>query len=142
MGSSGIKAVVYSKPPPVFASQQIGVSTPSIISMQPSDLRYELERLKTQSAIAKLAVSQGGQTSENSKIVSDYSRLNNSLRNEIEDMVKTAETKEELMRKREKARKENNEELQKQLDDQIKSKKKLKYLKKKEKKYKKMLKKK
>merc|ERR1712072_817755 len=114
--------VVYSKPPPVFASQQIGVSTPSIISMQPSDLRYELERLKTQSAIAKLAVSQGGQTSENSKIVSDYSRLNNSLRNEIEDMVKTAETKEELMRKREKARKENNEELQKQLDDQIKEK--------------------
>ena len=114
--------VVYSKPPPLFASQQIGVSTPSIISMQPSDLRYELERLKTKSDIAKMAASVSGQTSENSKIVSDYSRLNNSLRNEIEDMVKTAETKEELMRKREKARKENNEQLQKQLDDQIKEK--------------------
>ncbi len=112
-------AVVYSKPPTLFASPSIiGVSSPSIISMQPSDLRYEMERLSAQSKIAKIA--SANSDSENAKIMRDYSKLNDNLRNEISDMIKTADTKDELMRKRQKAINDKNVELQKELDDKIK----------------------
>ena len=112
-------AVVYSKPPALFASPSIiGASSPSIISMQPSDLRYEMERLSAQSKIAKIA--SANSDSENAKIMRDYSKLNDNLRNEISDMIKTADTKDELMRKRQKAINDKNVELQKELDDKIK----------------------
>ena len=112
-------AVVYSKPPALFTSPSvIGVSSPSIISMQPSDLRYEMERLSAQSKIAKIA--SANSDSENAKIMRDYSKLNDNLRNEISDMIKTADTKDELMRKRQKAINDKNVELQKELDDKIK----------------------